>query len=96
VGVQAWRRRGGLTQKRAQGGPESSPLQHDQAPAADAHADLPTSRLVWERIYDRPLSDNDLAEIEGNLLRYIDLLASISGSILGAREWSMTNGDEAA
>ncbi len=95
VGAKAWRR--SLTEKRvAARGSESSPLQADDAPTADAHANLPTSRLVWERIYGHPLSDNDLGEIEGNLFRYVDLLTSISGSILGAREWSITNGDEAA
>ncbi len=58
--------------------------------------ELPTTRLVWERIYGHLLSDADLAELEGNLLRYVDLLASISGSILGAPEWSTKSGDEAA
>jgi hypothetical protein len=55
-----------------------------------------TTRLVWERIYGHLLTDDDLAEIKGNLFRFIDLLASISGSILGARELSTTHGDEAA
>ncbi len=58
--------------------------------------ELPTTRVVWERIYGHPLSDADLAEIEGNLLQYMDLLASISGSILGTPEWSTKSGDEAA
>jgi hypothetical protein len=49
-----------------------------------------------EAVYGHPLSDEDLTEIEGNLFRFIDLLASISGSILGNRELSTTDGDEAA
>jgi hypothetical protein len=77
-------------------GPESSPLQHDVTQAADVSGDSPTTRVVWEGIYGHPLSDDDVTEIEGNLFRFIDLLASISGSILGARELSMTDGDEAA
>ncbi len=96
MGAQAWRRRGGLTQKRAVRGPESSPLQDDVAQAAEGSGDASTTRVVWEAVYGHPLSDEDLTEIEGNLFRFIDLLASISGSILGARECSMTNGDEAA
>jgi hypothetical protein len=56
----------------------------------------PTTRLVWERIYGRPLTDNDLTEIEGNLFRFIDLLASMNGSILGTPESSTFDGDEAA
>jgi hypothetical protein len=58
--------------------------------------DAPTTHGVWEAIYGHPLSDDDLTEIEGNLFRFIDLLASISGSILGAREFSTTDGGEAA
>jgi hypothetical protein len=96
VGVQAWRRRGGLTQKRAQGGPESSPLQDDVKQSAEGSGDAPTTRVVWEAVYGHPLSDEDLTEVEGNLFRLIDLLASISGTILGARELSTTDGDEAA
>jgi len=42
------------------------------------------------------LSDDDLTEIEGNLFRFIDLLASINGSILGTPESSTFDGDEAA
>ncbi len=63
---------------------------------ADQAVELPATRVVWERIYGHPLPDADLVAIEGNLLRYIDLLASISGSILGAPEWSTNSGDEAA
>ena len=96
MGAQAWRRRGGLTQKRAVRGPESSPLQDDVAQAAEGSGDASTTRVVWEAVYGHPLSDEDLTEIEGNLFRFIDLLASISGSILGARELSTTDGDEAA
>jgi hypothetical protein len=96
VGAQAWRRRGGLTENGAVRGPESSPLQHDVKQPADHAADPTTTRAVWEGIYGHPLSDDELAAIEGNLFRFIDLLASISGSILGARELSMTDGDEAA
>jgi hypothetical protein len=77
-------------------GPESSPLQHDLKQPADLVGDPPTTRGVWEGIYGHPLSDDDLTEIEGNLFRFIDLLASISGSILGAPELSTTDGDEAA
>ena len=95
MGAQAWRRRGGLTEKRGVRGPESSPLQHD-VKHADVSGDPPTARVVWEGIYGRLLSDDDLTEIEGNLFRFIDLLAGISGSILGARELSTTDGDEAA
>ena len=96
MGAQAWWRRGGLTQKRARRGPESSPLQHDVEQSAEGTGDASTTRLVWESVYGRPLSDEDQTEIEGNLFRLIDLLASISGSILGARELSTTDGDEAA
>ena len=96
MGAQAWRRRGGLTEKRGVRGPESSPLQHDVKQPADLPGDAPTRRGVWEGIYGHPLSDDELAEIEGNLFRFIDLLAGISGSILGARELSTTDGDEAA
>ncbi len=96
MGAQAWRRRGGLTQKRAGRGPESSPLQHDVEQSAEGSSDASTTRVVWEAVYGHPLSDEDLTEIEGNLFRLIDLLASISGSILGARELSTTDGDEAA
>ncbi|TMG28877.1 MAG: hypothetical protein E6H93_12230 [Chloroflexi bacterium] len=77
-------------------GPESSPLQHDVKQPVEGSADPPTTRIVWEGIYGRLLSDDDLTEIEGNLFRFIDLLAGISGSILGARELSTTDGDEAA
>jgi hypothetical protein len=55
-----------------------------------------TTRLVWESIYGHPLADSDLAEIEANLFRFIDLLASISGSILGAHQLSTSDGDQAA
>ena len=78
-------------------GPESSPLQHDVNQPADVSGDPPTTtRVVWEGIYGYVLSDDDLTEIEGNLFRFIDLLASISGSILGARELLTTDGNEAA
>ena len=96
MGAQAWRRRGGLIRKLSGGGPESSPLQGDVEPSAEGLGDAPTTRGVWEAVYGHPLSDEDLKEIEGNLFRLIDLLASISGSILGARELSTTDGDEAA
>jgi hypothetical protein len=56
---------------------------------------LPT-RQVWEPIYGHDLTDAEVAAIEGNLFRFIDLLASISGSILGAPESSTFDGDEAA
>ena len=96
MGAQTWRRRGGLTENGAVKGPESSPLLHDLKQPADHVGDPPTMRGVWEGIYGHPLSDDDLTEIEGNLFRFIDLLARISGSILGARELSTTDGDEAA
>jgi hypothetical protein len=96
VGAQAWRRGGGLTRRRAGRGPESSPLQHDVKQSAGGSGDAPTTRVIWEAVYGHPLSDEDLTEVEGNLFRLIDLLASISGSILGARELSTTDGDEAA
>ncbi len=96
MGAQAWRRGGGLTQKRAGRGPESSPLQGDVQQSAEGSGDAPTTRVIWEAVYGHPLSDEDLTEVEGNLFRFIDLLASISGSILGARELSTTDGDEAA
>ena len=96
MGAQAWRRGGGLTQKRARRGPESSPLQHDVKQSAEGSGGASTTRVIWEAVYGHPLSDEDLTEIEGNLFRFIDLLASISGSILGARELSTTDGDEAA
>jgi hypothetical protein len=93
VGTPAWGRGGGLTEKRPdRRGPESSPL---QGPASLADETLAT-RLVWEAIYDHALGDDDLAEIEGNLFRFIDLLATINGSILGAPESSTFDGDEAA
>lgn len=95
MGAQAWRRRGGLTQKHVRG-PESSPVQQDVKPSAEGSGDAPTTRVVWEAIYGHPLSDDELTAIEGNLFRLIDLLASINGSILGARELSTTDGDEAA
>jgi hypothetical protein len=96
VGAQARRRRGGLTQKRAVRGPESSLLQHHVKQSAEGSGDAPTTRVIWEAVYGHPLSDEDLTEVEGNLFRLIDLLASIGGSILGARELSTTDGDEAA
>ena len=96
MGAQAWRRGGGLTQKRAGRGPESSPLQQDVKQSAEGSGDAPTTRVIWEAVYGHPLSDEDLTEIAGNLFRFIDLLASISDSILGARELSTTDGDEAA
>jgi len=96
VGAQAWRRGGGLTQKRAGRGPESSPLQDDVEQSVEGSGDASTTRVIWEAVYGHPLSDEDLTEVEGNLFRLIDLLASISGSILGARELSTTDGDEAA
>jgi hypothetical protein len=96
VGVQTWRRRSGLTEKAAVRGSDSSPLQQGVRQAADVSADPRTTRVVWEGIYGHPLSDDDLTEVEGNLFRFIDLLASINGSILGARELSTTDGDEAA
>ena len=93
MGTTAWRRGGGLTEKKLGArGLESDPLQREGAVADEAL----TTRLVWERIYGHLLTDEDLAEIKGNLFRFIDLLASISGSILGARELSTTHGDEAA
>ena len=55
-----------------------------------------TTQLVWEPIYAHSLTESDLAEIEGNLFRFIDLLANISGSILGAHELLTTDGDAAA
>jgi hypothetical protein len=76
-------------------GPQSSPVA-DDVKQADLLGDPPTTRVVWERIYGHRLSDDDLTEIEGNLFRFIDLLASINGSILGAPELSTTDGDEAA
>lgn len=96
MGASAWRRRGGLTEKGAVRGPESSPLQHDVKQSVDVFGAASTTRVVWEAIYGDPLSDDDLAEIEGNLFRFIDLLASINGSILGARELSTIDGNEAA
>lgn len=96
MGAPAWRRGGGLTQKRAGRGPESSPLQYDVKQSAEGSGDAPTTRVIWEAVYGHPLSDEDLTEVEGNLFRLIDLLASISGPILGARELSTTDGDEAA
>lgn len=72
-------------------GPESGPPQ--QKPLAE---EASTTRLVWEPIYGHSLSDSDLVEIEDNLFRFIDLLASISGSILGAHALSTTDGDQAA
>ena len=93
VGTTAWRRGGGLTEKNLDArGPESDPLQSEGLSADEAL----TTRLVWERIYGRLLTDDDLVEIEGNLFRFIDLLASISGSILGAHQPSTSNGDQAA
>ena len=77
-------------------GPESSPLQHDVKQSVDVSGAASTTRVVWEAIYGHPLCDDDLMEIGGNLFRFIDLLASINGSILGARELSTTDGDEAA
>ena len=96
MGAQARRRRGGLTEKALVRGPKSSPLPHDVKQPAHGSGESPTTRVVWEAIYGHPLSDDDLTEIEGNLFRFIDLLASINGSILGARESSTTDGDEAA
>ncbi len=100
VGTAAWGWRSSLTRKRRnRGGRALDPLRRDvphEPAVADTPTELPTSRFVWERIYGRPLSDADVEEIEGNLFRYVDLLASISGSILGARKWSMTSRDEAA
>ena len=96
MGAQARRRRGGLTETAAVRGPESSPLQHDVKQSVDVSGAASTRRVVWEAIYSHPLSNGDLTEIEGNLFRFIDLLASINGSILGARELSTTDGDEAA
>ena len=96
MGAQARRRRSGLTERAAVRGPESSPLQHDVKQPAHVSGESPTTRFVWEAIYGHPLSNDDLTEIEGNLFRFIDLLAGIDGSILGARELSTTDGDEAA
>jgi len=96
VGAPTWRRRSGLTEKAATRGPESSPLQQNVRHAADVSDVPPTTRAVWEAIYGHPLSDDDLTEIEGNLFRFIDLLASINGSILGTPESSTFDGDEAA
>jgi hypothetical protein len=93
VGTTPGRRGGGLTEKKLDArGPESVPLQSEGVSEAEAL----TTRLVWERIYGHLLTDDDLADIEGNLFRFIDLLARMSGSILGARELSTTHGDEAA
>jgi len=64
--------------------------------ASEVDADRRTTRLLWEEIYGHQLTDDDLAEIERNLFRFIDLLASMNGSILGPRELSTTDGDEAA
>lgn len=55
-----------------------------------------TTRMVWEPIYGHSLTDTDLAEIEGNLFRFIDLLVGISGSILGSPDLSTYGGNEAA
>jgi len=96
VGAQTWRRRGSLTENGEVRGPESSPVQHDVKLAADVSGEAPTTRVVWEAVYGHPLSDDDVTEIEGNVFRLIDLLASIKGSILGARELSTTDGNEAA
>ncbi len=96
MGAQAWRRGGGLTEKGAVRGPESSPLQHDVKQSAEGSGDAPTTRVIWEAMYGHPLSNDDLTEIEGNLFRLIELLASLNGFILGARELSTTDGDEAA
>jgi len=104
VGAPAGGRRGPLTadQDRRQG-PESDPLQHDPAQTsaraltdATTLAELPTGRLIWERIYGRPLTDPELKAIERNLFRFIDLLASVPSSTLIDHEWSTNNGDEAA
>jgi len=95
VGAAAGRRGGGLTKKTGKArGPESGPLQTDPTLADKVDADTRTTRLVWEALYGHSLSDDDLAEIEGNLFRFIDLLASINGSILGSPELSTF--DEAA
>jgi len=64
--------------------------------ANEVDADRRTTRLLWEEIYGHQLTDDDLAEIERNLSRFIDLLASVSGSILGTPESSTFDGDEAA
>ena len=96
MGAQARGRRGGLTEKAPARGPESSPLQNDVKQSGDVSGAPSTTRVVWEAIYGHPLSNDDLTKIEGNLFRFIDLLASINGSILGARELSTTDGDEAA
>lgn len=78
MGTPTWRRGGGLTEKRPEArGPDSDPLPVDVASPAEPI----TTRSVWEPIYCHPLDDNDLAEIEGNLFRFIDLLVSIDGSI---------------
>lgn len=86
VGTTPCRRGGGLT------GPKSDPLQADVV----SPVEQVTTRLVWESICGHPLDDNDLAEIQGNLFRFIDLLASISSSILGAHQSSTSDGDQAA
>lgn len=84
--------RGGWTEKRpGLTGSESDLVLRD----ASANEALAT-RLVWEAIYRRALTDAELAEIEGNLFRLIDLLACINGFILGAPELSTCDGDEAA
>ena len=96
MGAQAGRRRGGLTKTGTVEGPKSSPLRHDVRPLPEMSGDPLKTRDVWETIYGHPLADDDLREIEGNLFRFIDLLASINGSILGTRELSTSDGDEAA
>lgn len=97
VGAAARRRGGGLTKKVAKArGPASGPLLTEPSATNDREATPRTTRLVWEGIYGHPLTDNDVTEIEGNLFRFIDLLANINGSILGAPDLSMCDGDEAA
>lgn len=97
VGAAARWRGGELTKKTGKArGPESVPLQTEKPRADGMETEARTTRLVWEGIYGHPLSDDDLAEIEGNLFRFIDLLASINGSILGTPESSTFDGDEAA
>ena len=83
-------------------GPHSGPLLATAtAPAgvgevAPDEDHLQDGRLVWERIYGRPLDDGELKAIETALLRFVDLLATIVGSTLVDHEQSISDGDEAA
>lgn len=97
MGAAARWRGGGLTKNtEIIRGPEFGPLPTDLPPTNDREAAWRTTPLVWEGIYGHPLTDADLAAIEGNLFRFIDLLACINGSLLGAHHLSTSDGDEAA